>query len=218
MPSHVCTCSSLKYLLIRNSSQVPCPLWPFPKELVTGLSVLLMYFIIVYVSQLCIIYVFPFPYLDCELLYARGYLFYFWFTNAQHRVWNILLKNIYFWIYLCAHGYQIAEGKTFLDHSRSGSQFKIFGSKRKFNRIWKKKVKNLHVYSCIMGISWSVLVCRIIETLDYDFLFCSYFVPALLKYYWNPGKFKVWNMMISYMYILWNYYHNKLTRHLHSLT
>lgn len=185
MPSHVCTCSSLKYLLIRNSSQVPCPLWPFPKELVTGLSVPLMYFIIVYVSQLCIIYVFPFPYLDCELLYARGYLFYFWFTNAQHRVWNILLKNIYFWIYLCAHGYQIAEGKTFLDHSRSGSQFKIFGSKRKFNRIWKKKSKNP---SCLFMYYGNIMICACMQNnwdlrlrFSFLFLFCSSFTEILLK-------------------------------------
>lgn len=130
--------SSLKYLLIRNSSQVLCPLRLFPKELFTDFSVLLTYFIIVYVSQLCTYICLPISISSHELRYGRGYLIYFWFTNAQHRAWNILLQNIYFWIYLYAYGYQIAEKKASLDHSRSRSHFKIFGSKRKFNGIWKK--------------------------------------------------------------------------------
>ena len=54
------------------------------------------------------------------------------------------------------------------------------------------------------------------------FLFWFTFSPFLsipLRYHWHMTlyKFKVYNMMIWYMYILWNNYHNKDGLHIHHL-
>ena len=39
------------------------------------------------------------------------------------------------------------------------------------------------------------------------------FFPALLRYNWRiiPWKFKVYNVMVWYTYVLWNVYHNKIS-------
>ena len=80
-------------------------------------------------------------FLNCELLDGRQYLIYFWLTNGQHRIWDIILiKNIYFWTYLSHCIYQKLKGKH-LYITEVKVSIKSLDLKAKFNDLWKIRCK-----------------------------------------------------------------------------